>query len=631
MSKDVLEKSCEKDKAELSRDIWRMKRAIEGILSYYDILSLENLDFLREKIYFYFPLPDATFSDHIKKLLDQDFLTIENSGKPTSALKQLLTELIKSYEMSLSDIEKSIEKTEGMLLASIDVGDPIYASDYESYCLFCSSISSDQISDIIKRWKEDYRSRWDKKSHIFWMSADYYYEIDAISYYRFMEIFKIKDFSETMNEIEESFKESIKDDKYNLFLACRSPLLCSKLGTYLEDALKIELKSQDIENGWWPSINEFPRRPDAYATALSCCILLKLSQQHNYMDKVYKSISWLVKEQGSTGAWHSSFAKDYDDDLLTTILAVQAIRSSGIDGYEYALSLAEKWIIDQQCKDGDWSSSFPLINHLVIEYFKEAKNVNSKVSMSDIGPKSDILIVTTTTVESQALMKVFKEATGKDPNPVEISKRIYHDLGKVNGARIFMALSEMGSSGPGASQQAVQKGISALCPSAVILVGVAFGINEQKQAIGDILVSQQLLLYDLQRIGNEKIIIRGDKPHSSTWLFNRFNNNARIYWTRSKVHSGPILTGEKLIDNVDYRDKLKTFEPEAIGGEMEGAGLYVACQDAKVDWILVKAICDWADGNKAQDKDKRQQLAADNAAQFVLDALKLAPFEMPNQ
>ena len=164
--------------------------------------------------------------------------------------------------------------------------------------------------------------------------------------------------------------------------------------------------------------------------------------------------------------------------------------------------------------------------------------------MSDIGPKSDILIVTTTTVESQALMKVFKEATGKDPNPVEISKRIYHDLGKVNGARIFMALSEMGSSGPGASQQAVQKGISALCPSAVILVGVAFGINEQKQAIGDILVSQQLLLYDLQRIGNEKIIIRGDKPHSSTWLFNRFNNNARIYWTRSKVHSGPILTGE---------------------------------------------------------------------------------------
>jgi len=44
-----------------------------------------------------------------------------------------------------------------------------------------------------------------------------------------------------------------------------------------------------------------------------------------------------------------------------------------------------------------------------------------------------------------------------------------------------------------------------------------------------------------------------------------------------------------------------------------------------VDWILVKAICDWADSNKAQDKDARQQTAAQNAAAFVLEALQFAP------
>jgi hypothetical protein len=60
---------------------------------------------------------------------------------------------------------------------------------------------------------------------------------------------------------------------------------------------------------------------------------------------------------------------------------------------------------------------------------------------------------------------------------------------------------------------------------------------------------------------------------------------------------------------------------------MEGAGLYVACQDQKVDWILVKAICDWADGHKAQDKDARQQTAAANAAAFVLYALQFAPVD----
>ena len=81
------------------------------------------------------------------------------------------------------------------------------------------------------------------------------------------------------------------------------------------------------------------------------------------------------------------------------------------------------------------------------------------------------------------------------------------------------------------------------------------------------------------------------------------------------------------MDNLDFREQLRGFEPEAIGGEMEGAGLYVACQDQKVDWILVKAICDWADGHKAQDKDDHQQTAAANAAAFVLYALQFAPVD----
>ena len=59
---------------------------------------------------------------------------------------------------------------------------------------------------------------------------------------------------------------------------------------------------------------------------------------------------------------------------------------------------------------------------------------------------------------------------------------------------------------------------------------------------------------------------------------------------------------------------------------MEGAGLYAACQDYKVDWILVKSICDWADGNKARNKNKWQQLAANNAASFVLHMLQQVPF-----
>jgi len=88
------------------------------------------------------------------------------------------------------------------------------------------------------------------------------------------------------------------------------------------------------------------------------------------------------------------------------------------------------------------------------------------------------------------------------------------------------------------------------------------------------------------------------------------------------VHIGLLLSGEKLVDNYDFREQLRQLEPEAIGGEMEGAGLYAAAQRKRVDWLVIKAICDWADGEKGYQKQQRQQIAAENAAGFVMYVLK---------
>ena len=246
---------------------------------------------------------------------------------------------------------------------------------------------------------------------------------------------------------------------------------------------------------------------------------------------------------------------------------------------------------------------------------------------------ADVLIVTATKLESKAVVEVFQAATRQAPEPRQIGDRMYQNLGIISDTNVFMVQSEMGTGGLGASMQTVQKGIDALSPAAVIMVGIAFGIDPEKQAIGDILVSEQLLLYDLQRVGTVegtlKLIPRGDRPHATPRLISQFRS-ADLYWdeSKAKVHFGLILSGEKLVDNIDFREQLREFEPEAVGGEMEGAGVYVACQEAKVDWILVKSICDWADGHKAQDKDERQRLAAYNAASFVLHLLQQAPLKL---
>ena len=241
--------------------------------------------------------------------------------------------------------------------------------------------------------------------------------------------------------------------------------------------------------------------------------------------------------------------------------------------------------------------------------------------------RADVLLVTAAEVEAKAILSFF-------PNPKlsHIGDQTYHDFGMVGGARTFMVQSEQGPGGQSGAILTIQEGIAALYPSAVIMVGIAFGMNEKKQHIGDILISRQIMDYDLQRIGTDTdsklvIIPRGDRPLASPRMLSRFRAAANYWETPPKVKFGLILSGAKLVDNQDFRDQLLKFEPEAIGGEMEGGGLYAAAQRKKVDWILVKAICDWGDGHKKQHEDQRQKEAAENAARFTKYVIEKGGFD----
>jgi type I restriction enzyme, R subunit len=240
----------------------------------------------------------------------------------------------------------------------------------------------------------------------------------------------------------------------------------------------------------------------------------------------------------------------------------------------------------------------------------------------------DILLISVTSIEGKAVLHVFSKETGTKASIVDIGNHAFHDLGLVNGLRVAMVQSEMGSVGLGASLQTVHEAIVTTQPGAVIMVGVAFGSNSAKQQIGEILVSKQIASYEPQRVGvkagKRNLVSRGTRADASTKLLSHFRA-CDLSWDPkpTKVRFGLILSGEKLVDNPQFRTNLLKDEPEALGGEMEGAGLYAACQNANCDWILVKGICDWADGNKDNSiKDEDQELAALNAAKFVFHALK---------
>jgi WD40 repeat protein/nucleoside phosphorylase len=239
--------------------------------------------------------------------------------------------------------------------------------------------------------------------------------------------------------------------------------------------------------------------------------------------------------------------------------------------------------------------------------------------------KAEVLLVTATEVETWAVRALILQQGGIFERRV-IDGQAYFDLGVISDARIFLVQSEMGTVGPGGATLVVYEGIRALSPSTVVMVGIAFGLRPREQNLGDILVSRQLVGYELQKIeqgpGGEEIIRpRGDRVQASPRLLSRLR--ASVFdWQGPEVFFGLMLSGDKLVNHKNFRNKLLGIEPEAVGGEMEGTGVYSAAFREKVDWILVKAICDWADGNKDENKDTHQRQAAENAVRFTFHVLQ---------
>jgi nucleoside phosphorylase len=134
-----------------------------------------------------------------------------------------------------------------------------------------------------------------------------------------------------------------------------------------------------------------------------------------------------------------------------------------------------------------------------------------------------------------------------------------------------------------------------------------------------VLIAETIAPYDLAKVGELGDTLRGQPLACGVTLRDRFVSGAEG-WTfpasgrRLRVHTGLVLSGEKVIDRKEFRDHLLSHYPTAIGGEMEGSGVYAAAARSGTEVILVKAVCDFADGHK---NDRGQPFAARAAVAFV--------------
>jgi nucleoside phosphorylase len=234
----------------------------------------------------------------------------------------------------------------------------------------------------------------------------------------------------------------------------------------------------------------------------------------------------------------------------------------------------------------------------------------------------DAVLITATEIELLAVLsKLQPPPRRRKVSLVYWGPETYY-LGKFGACLAVVTKCRMGALNEGSVILATDQAQRLWSPRVVIMIGIAFGKDQRKQRIADVIVASQVVSYEQQRVGAE-IIFRGPISPSNGTLLNRFENAADWRFERPDKTScglivGPILSGEKLVDEPAFKRSLFDRFPQAVGGEMEGAGLCAATGRIGTAWILVKAICDWADGKK---DSSQQPLAAAAATSLVLHIL----------
>ena len=218
-----------------------------------------------------------------------------------------------------------------------------------------------------------------------------------------------------------------------------------------------------------------------------------------------------------------------------------------------------------------------------------------------------ILVVTATDLETKVAHQKMMPISGYEKIIKVFEGDLTYYFGMLGNYNIAHVQSSKGSLSRDSSIMTVSTALKKIKSKIVLMVGIAFGVNNKEQNIGDVLISESIIPYNPKRVGKKTNIQRGIEAPCSKILLNRFKN-IKTTWQylisdgiTAKLIPTRLLSGEELVDNLEHRNKLINENKESKGGEMEGAGVYAAC-DRKADWIVIKGICDFADGKKAKAK-----------------------------
>jgi nucleoside phosphorylase len=176
-------------------------------------------------------------------------------------------------------------------------------------------------------------------------------------------------------------------------------------------------------------------------------------------------------------------------------------------------------------------------------------------------------------------------------------------------------------------------------PSALFLIGIAGGFPANGVALGDVIVAEQVVDYEMQRIADDKMELRPrifEADHRLIGAALEISKGAEWrQWFRRhnegepRLHFGPVLSGDKVIASEAFVAGFLDRYPELIGVEMEGAGVAAALArwQAKIPFLMIRGVVDFANPQKRADSSFWLADACAATAAFALaSAIRLESY-----
>jgi nucleoside phosphorylase len=244
-----------------------------------------------------------------------------------------------------------------------------------------------------------------------------------------------------------------------------------------------------------------------------------------------------------------------------------------------------------------------------------------------------LVFITVTDSEKAAFFEKFKPLPDRKAYIEIYSGRNKFYIGRFGSYQAGYVRCSMGTMEADSAGYVTKEALNLFKPDLVVMPGIAFGINEKKQKIGDVLVSEIVSPYEPERVGKDESTLRGVPFRAGGTLKSRFKEVMDWDFSlgngkASEIHFGNLLSGNKLVDDLKYRTQLADKFEKPIGGEMEGTGVSAVCNEAGVEFIIAKGICDWADGEKHKEWQPKAAQASVSLCEHIFS--KRTAFEDTN-